>query len=149
MATCHQSPYLHKPAIIIMTVDVKWTLKIRTSNKTFEFRLVFKPFDVHLLTAFCRMPLFIFDYDCVDHSMHMQSGRCCCDVRFGGCDRSFLLAVAGSRGWRPCDVGDRCRRVGTCGKVKPWDHATRCRHLCGPTLSGGGKERSGWARRMS
>jgi len=49
-----------------------------------------------------------------------------------------------------CDMGDRQWRDkgGTCGKVKPCDHATRYRRLCGPTLSSGGKEQSGQARWM-
>ena len=59
---------------------------------------------------------------------HTQSGRCCCDVRSRGCDGPFLLAVAGSHGWRTHDVGDRRWHDvdGHMWKVKPWDHATRC-----------------------
>jgi len=93
--------------------DVKQSSKIRTLNKTFKFGFVFWAFHIRLLTAFYRMPLFIFDQDCVDRSVHMQSGRCCCDVRSCGSDGSVLLAVAGSRGWRMRDVGDRRQRVGT------------------------------------
>jgi len=99
------------------------------------------------------MPLFVLDHDCMDRSI-----TCAYEVRavllwcpLHGCDGLFLLA--GSRGWRARDVGDRHWHIsatwlGTRGKVKPWDHATRWRHLCGPTVGGGGKKWSGRARRM-
>jgi len=50
--------------------DVKRSSKISISNKTFEFELVFWPFDIHLLTALCQMPQFIFDHACVDVCQH-------------------------------------------------------------------------------
>jgi len=63
--------------------DVKRSSKIRTSNKTFRFGLVFRPFDIQLLRAFCRMPLFVFDHDCTitwTAARHMKSGWWCWDV---------------------------------------------------------------------
>jgi len=79
--------------------DVKQSSIIRTSNKTFEFGFVFRPFNIRLLTVFYWMPLFVFDHDCVDRS-----------VRYAYTVRTVLLwcplpwsrrAVFAGRGWEP------------------------------------------------
>ena len=64
--------FLHV-ACVLISRDVKRSLEIRTSNKTCEFGFVFQPFDIRLLTAFCGMLLFVFDHDCVDHSVRICS----------------------------------------------------------------------------
>jgi len=102
--------FLHV-ACILKSRDVKRSSEIQTSNETCEFWFVFQLFDIRLLTAFYWMPLCVFDYECVDCSIRICMG-CCCGVRSRNCDRTFLLAVAGSRGWHVRDLGDRCRRVG-------------------------------------
>ena len=138
--------------------------KIRTSNKTFKFGFVFQLFDIRLLTAFCRMPLFIFDHDCVDHSICIwsQDGAavmsCSWLNRIGRCGRwseSALMVVMGNFCWpwpgalggardtgdhRQCSVGGHEWE----GEMMP----TRSRCLCGPTLGGGGRGGPGGQGRL-
>jgi len=133
--------------------DVKRSSKIRTLNKTFEFGFVFRPFNIRLLTVFYWMPLFIFDHNCVDRNIRIWSeggatvvsapvvamGRFCWprSGAVGGVHATWVTTI-------------REMQVGTCGTVKPWDHATRCQCLCGLTytLDGGGRSspggHSGW-----
>jgi len=50
-------------------MDVNWSSKIRTSNKTFEFGFIFRPFDIRLSTVIYWTPLFVFDHDCAERSV--------------------------------------------------------------------------------
>jgi len=148
--SCHPSRRLSMLYNTRQTRDVKRSSKIRTSNKTFEFGFVFRPFDIRLLTAFYWMPLFVFDHDCVDRScIWTQGGAAVMSTPVIATGRfcwPWPGVMGGMHGW-VTTVG--ATWVGTCGKVKPWDHVTHCWGLCGRFLGGGGKEQSGQARRMA